>query len=101
MRSDVIAKASIGLQDSAQMRLAQDDEMIHPLAPDRSDQSFGNAVLPRRGRCGRPIPDAYGGNPSRDNDAINPILIPVPTRNPNLVTIACESADYGRDERSL
>ena len=29
--------ASIRSQDSAQMRLAQDDEMVHTLAPDRSD----------------------------------------------------------------
>jgi hypothetical protein len=25
------------------MRLAQDDEMVHALAPDRSDQPFGKA----------------------------------------------------------
>jgi hypothetical protein len=31
------------------MRLAQDDEMVNALAPDRSDQPFGKAVLPRRG----------------------------------------------------
>jgi hypothetical protein len=51
MRSGVIVIASIGSQDSAQMRLAQDDEMIHTLAPDRSDQPFGEAILPRRGWC--------------------------------------------------
>ena len=38
MRSDVIVIASVGSQDVAQMRLAQDDKMIHTLAPDRSDQ---------------------------------------------------------------
>jgi hypothetical protein len=32
---------SIGFQDSAQMRLAQDDEMVDALAPDRSDHPFG------------------------------------------------------------
>jgi len=35
------------LQDPAQVRLAQDDEMIQTLAPDRSDQPFGKAILPR------------------------------------------------------
>jgi hypothetical protein len=49
MRSDVVVIASIGSEDSAQMRLTQDDEMIHALAPDRSDQPFGKAILPRRG----------------------------------------------------
>ena len=27
------------------MRLAQDDEMVDALAPDRSDQPFGKAIL--------------------------------------------------------
>ena len=29
------------------MRLTQDDEMVHALAPDRSDKPFGKAILPR------------------------------------------------------
>jgi hypothetical protein len=37
--------ASIGSQDSAQMRLAQDDEMVDTLAPDRASQLFGKAEL--------------------------------------------------------
>ncbi|MDQ1453385.1 MAG: hypothetical protein QOK38_3251, partial [Acidobacteriaceae bacterium] len=36
MRSDFIVITSIGSQDAAQMRLAQDDDMVHTLAPDRS-----------------------------------------------------------------
>jgi len=31
------------------MRLAQDDEMVNTLAPDRSDQPFGKAILLGRG----------------------------------------------------
>jgi hypothetical protein len=50
MRPDLIVIASIGLQDVEQMSLTQDDKMIHTLAPDRSDQPFGKAILPRRGR---------------------------------------------------
>jgi pyruvate,orthophosphate dikinase len=34
-------------QDPAQVRLAQDDNMVDALPTDRSDQSFGKAVLPR------------------------------------------------------
>jgi hypothetical protein len=29
------------------MRLAKHDEMVDTLAPDRSDQPFGKAILPR------------------------------------------------------
>ena len=47
MRSDVVVIAVISSQYSAQMRLAQDNDMVDALAPDRSDQSFGKAILPR------------------------------------------------------
>jgi hypothetical protein len=47
------------------MRLAEDDEMVNALAPDRPDQPFGKAVLPRRRWCSR-LPDlqccAFIGN---------------------------------------
>jgi len=33
------------LQDPAQMRFAQDDEMIDTLTPDRPDQPFGKLPL--------------------------------------------------------
>jgi len=42
------------------MCLAQDDEMVHALAPDRPDQPFGKAILPRRGWRGGLVPDAHG-----------------------------------------
>ena len=58
------------------MLLAQDDKMIHTLAPDRSDQPFGKAVLPRRGRRRRFVPDTHGAHSSRDKGAIDPIPIP-------------------------
>jgi tetratricopeptide (TPR) repeat protein len=35
------------------MRLAQDNDVVHTLAPERSDQPFGKAVLPRRSWCDR------------------------------------------------
>ena len=38
MCSDVIVIASVGSRDVAQMRLTQDDKVIHTLAPGRSDQ---------------------------------------------------------------
>src|ERR1700716_4079005 len=62
MCSNVVVIASIGSHDSAQMRLAQDNDVVHTFTPDRSDQPFGKAILPRRGWCGRSVPDgALGG----------------------------------------
>src|ERR1700738_2072211 len=104
MRPDVVVIASVGTHDSAQMRLAQDDEMVHALAPDRSDQPFGKAILPRRGWCRRPVPDAHGWQSACDDAAVDPIPIAneilrgvVPrkrlgylTRNPFCSRVCCD-----------
>src|ERR1700680_2750491 len=75
MCSTVVVIASIGSQDSAQMRLAQDNDVVQALAPDRSDQPFGKAILPRRRWCGRLVPDAHGAQSARDDAAIDPVAI--------------------------
>src|SRR6267378_8018535 len=75
MSSNLVVIASIGFQDPTQMRLAPNHHMIQTLTPDRSDQPFRNAVLPGRGWCGRPVPDAHGAQSARDDAAIDPIAI--------------------------
>jgi hypothetical protein len=47
VRPDLVVIAGVSLQDPAQMHLAQDEDMVDAFAPDRSDQSFGKAILPR------------------------------------------------------
>src|SRR3981189_1274771 len=75
MCSNVVVIASIGSHDSAQMRLAQDDDVVPTFTPDRSDRPFGKAVLPRRGWCSRLVPDAHGAQSARDDAAIDPVAI--------------------------
>src|SRR6204780_652370 len=75
MSSDTVVIISKGFQNSAQMRLAQDNDVVHAFTPDRSDQPFGKAILPRRGRCGRLVPDAHGAQSARDDAAIDPVAI--------------------------
>src|SRR4029077_4628456 len=58
------------------MCLAQDNDVVQALAPDRSDQPFGNAILPGRGWCNWLISDAHGAKSARDNGAVNPIAVP-------------------------
>ena len=58
------------------MRLAQDDEIVDALAPDRADQPFGKAILPRRGRCRRFVPYSHGPKSACENGAVDPIPIP-------------------------
>src|SRR5665811_2169585 len=49
--------------------------MIHTLTPDRPDQPFSKAILPRRGRCSRLVPDAHGAQSACDDGAIDAIPI--------------------------
>src|SRR6266576_1996954 len=75
MRSDAIIIVGVGFQDPTQMHLAQDNDVVHTLTPDRSDQPFGDAILPWRGWCGRFVPDAHGAQSARDDAAIDPVAI--------------------------
>src|SRR5665647_1802272 len=75
MSSDVVVIACVGSQNPPQMRLAQDDKMIHTLAPHRSDQPFGKAILPGRAWGRRSVPDAHGANSAHDDGAIDSIPI--------------------------
>ena len=49
--------------------------MIDTLAPDRPDQSFGKAILPRRGRRSRLVPNAHNANSAQDHLAIDTVPI--------------------------
>jgi hypothetical protein len=57
------------------MHLAQDNDVVHTFTPDRSDQPFGKAILPRRGWCGRLVPDAHGAQSARDDGTIDAIPV--------------------------
>jgi hypothetical protein len=57
------------------MHLAQNNDVVHTFTPDRSDQPFGKAILPRRGWCGGLVPDAHGAQSARDDAAIDPVAI--------------------------
>src|ERR1700737_913967 len=58
------------------MCLARDNDVVQTLAPDRSDQPFGKAVLPGRGWCSGLVPDAHGTEPADDNSTVAPIAVP-------------------------
>jgi hypothetical protein len=55
--------------------LAQHEHMVHALASDRSDQSFGEAVLPRRAWGDRFVADAHGLQSMHDGSAVEAIPI--------------------------
>src|SRR5438094_505118 len=76
MRSYAIVIVRVGFQDATQMHLAQDNDVVHALTPDRSDQPFGKAILPRRGWCGRLVPDAHGTQSACDDRTVDAITVP-------------------------
>jgi len=55
MRPDLIVVRSVSLQDVAQVRFAEHDEVVKRFAAYRSDQPLYVAVLPWRSRGGRVI----------------------------------------------
>src|SRR3979490_1545472 len=75
MPSNPVVIGRIVFKNPAQMSLAQDNDVVQTLAPDRSDQPFGKAVLPRRGRCNWLISDTHGTQSARDDSAVDSIPI--------------------------
>src|SRR5450631_1869829 len=75
MRSDGVVIVGVGFQDPTQMHLTQNNDVVHTLTPDRSDQPFHKAILPRRGWCGRLVPDAHGAQSAPGDAAIDPVAI--------------------------
>src|SRR5436305_9026247 len=49
--------------------------MVDALASDRSNQPFGEAILPRRAWGDRPVTDAHGAQSVRDGSAVDAIPI--------------------------
>ena len=43
----------------AEMPLPEHDNMVQAVASDRTDRPFTISILPRRSRCGWPIPNAH------------------------------------------
>src|SRR6266481_446300 len=76
VRPRLIIVASVRFQNPAQMCLAQDNDVVHAFTPDRSDQPFGKAILPRRGWCNWLISDAHGAKSACDNGAVDAIAVP-------------------------
>ena len=75
MSPQLIIISGILRQNPAQVRFAEDNHMVDALASDRSDQPFGEAVLPRRGWGDGLVTDAHGPQLAGDECAVD--LIPI------------------------
>lgn len=75
MSADLIIITRVRSQKPPQMRLAQDDEVVNTLATDRSDQSFSEGILPRRGRRDRLVSYAHSAQATPDDGAKDAIPV--------------------------
>src|SRR6266446_9061207 len=62
MSPNLIVIRSVSLQNTAQVRFAEHDEVVKRFATYRSDEPLNVAVLPRRAWCGRVISDPHRTN---------------------------------------
>src|ERR1700687_6358298 len=59
VRASRVIVARVRSQQMAKMPLAEHDNVVKTLPPDRTDRPFTIPVLPRRSRGGWPIPNAH------------------------------------------
>src|SRR5258708_7888934 len=74
--SDLVVIAGIRLEGAAQGDFTHDHNVVEALAPDRSDEPFNMAILPRRAWRGRVVPDPHGLQAATDDCPVRPVAIP-------------------------
>ena len=62
MGPDRVVVRGVRLENAAQIRLAEHDQVIEAFAPDRADEALDVAVLPRRTRRSLMIANSYRPN---------------------------------------
>src|SRR5580693_7311300 len=104
MRSHAVVIVCIAFQNPTQMFLVQNNDVIQTLAPDRSDQPFGKAVLPRRGWCSGLVANAHRAQSACDDGAVDPISVsdhvtrsPIPRKGLGYLTCNPLSCRVGCD----
>ena len=75
VRSRTVVVTRVRAQHMTQMTLAEHDHMIQALASNRTDHSFGIAVLPwRSSRC-RSVANAHRADAPRKDLAVDPVPV--------------------------
>ena len=57
------------------MRLAADDHLVQALATQCANQTFRNAILPRRSRRDRPVADTHRPHPRREDMSVGTVIV--------------------------
>ena len=75
MRARAVIVVGISPEHAAQMRLAENEQMVQTFSSDRSDQSLDVSVLPRRPRGYGAIPDAHCPDPSLEYLSVDAVAV--------------------------
>ena len=75
VRPRLIVIGCIGGQYPPQMRLAKDQHFDQAPATQGADQTFRNAILPRRSRRDRPVADTHGFDPGRKDMPVGTVVV--------------------------
>jgi hypothetical protein len=62
-------------EHTAQMPLAENNELIQAFAAKRADQTFSSAVLPWRSKSDRPVADAHGPDPGGEDLPVGTVIV--------------------------
>lgn len=71
MGSGAVVIGEIARQDVTQVALAQDDDVVEAVAPDRSDQALGEGILPRAPRSREDFSDLHALHALAERVSIN------------------------------
>jgi hypothetical protein len=76
VRPDLVVVTGVRLERTTQGCLTHDHNVVEALAPDRSDEPFNMAILPRRAWRGRMVPNPHGLQSATDDCPVRPVAIP-------------------------
>src|ERR1700730_7564655 len=76
VRASLVIVGRVRSQQMAKMPLAEHDNVVKTLPPDRTDRPFTIPVLPRRSRRSLPIPNAHRPNAADEDVTVDGVAVP-------------------------
>src|ERR1700732_214592 len=75
VRASLVIVGRVRSQQMAKMPLAEHDNVVKTLPPDRTDRPFTISVLPRRSRRGWPIPNTHRPKAADEDVAVGRVAV--------------------------
>src|SRR6202011_4518112 len=75
VRASLVLVGRVRAQQRTKMPLAEHDNVVKTLPPDRTDRPFTISVLPRRSRRGCPIPNTHRPKAADEDVAVDGVAV--------------------------